>query len=335
MLFRRLATVIPFMIGFALSSMSPVNGVLRSFDGRIQIRTETSWSNQLNTYISNDRGYGNSNGVGLKWKYDFIFDVVMPSNLDMARKLVEEHRLPQVLGLDDWQENENYTIEKDSSGKGLIFHLLCKDRRYDDIYLIDLGGAVIIFRLGLPEYESVSRSTRAREDGLREVKKLISKNSDQLKLVQKPAEGFQRDWIETPQNLEACFLSIDKIPDVKRNIKRIKNDNGILLDINHNWNVSLQNAHGLNCGSKLAKYFIKSGINDPSMMSFVILRGYLKHLRGEATDPNSLKEEIMKLAKEGKSALSPYCDNYQVPSSILEDEQRKELIQKGDDNGGH
>jgi hypothetical protein len=85
-----------------------------------------------------------------------------------------------------------------------------------------------------------------------------------------------------PQNLEECFVELNKIlkPKDIETIKNLKDRNETIL-YHHGFGTWLRNNWGLWGGSRLQQYLIKKGLRHPDDMSATILQFYYDWLNGK------------------------------------------------------
>ena len=95
-----------------------------------------------------------------------------------------------------------------------------------------------------------------------------------------------------PQNLEECFVELNKIlkPKDIETIKNLKDKNETIL-YHHGFGTWLRNNWGLWGGSRLQQYLIKKGLRHPDDMSATILQFYYDWLNGENDEWRKFEEK--------------------------------------------
>jgi len=82
-----------------------------------------------------------------------------------------------------------------------------------------------------------------------------------------------------PEDLEDCFVQLDKILDDSAKIRiRQRTDIEFCNEVNSDLGQWLRNSWGIRKESRIARYFAEKGLNNPDDISSVILVSYHRHL---------------------------------------------------------
>ncbi len=100
-------------------------------------------------------------------------------------------------------------------------------------------------------------------------------------VTQASPKGEEKEPAYIPQNLEECFVELNKVLS-KEDIETFKNKKEEeIVDYHFGLGMWMRNNWGLWKGSRLAKYFNNMGIFHPDDMSSIILNSFHRHLNNK------------------------------------------------------
>lgn len=129
------------------------------------------------------------------------------------------------------------------------------------------------------------------------------------------------DGVYIPKNLDEAILEVDKFYSysLKTEIKKLDEDD-FGIEYHFVTGIKIRNNWALWTGSRLSKFFNRSGINNPDDMSRIILTSYHRKLTGNPINfrmqVSEYKEYWKELKKLHKHARLPRKSKY--PSDSLE-----------------